>query len=165
MDEMNDWYDDYYCDVDGNPLSKAQEKRVDAYLKQVAMILHLIRREAKQGTLYTPKEFSTTFAGQHGLKSWRHIYGRLQCLASKGMIGFNKQRLSMHQYGHLCVIGMVTPFDPKTLELTMTLHPMIPTHKKNQSFGFIEPVNHKDKEIWETPYGFLPLRSLIGAAT
>jgi len=117
------------------PQNKRQEQYLRRYWREVETIVNLIRREGGKGFLYTPKEFAVTFEGTNELKGWKNIYHHIQKLAYQKIIKFNKDRLPTHQYGHLCVIHMMVPFDPVTGKPTAETFPLHPTHEKNAEGG------------------------------
>lgn len=61
-----------------HPTKQTSRKISPDYWEQSETIVNLIRSEALRGLLYTPKEFALAFERKNGLKSWRHIYGRIQ---------------------------------------------------------------------------------------
>ena len=119
------------------------------------VILQLIFEGATKGTLYTPTQFCQAFEGQAGLGGRQTIHNRLDVLATKGYIKFNKEedyRVERSKYGIMCVEGMAIPVaeqietNSETGEVLPALKPLLPTHFKESQTGAILPV--ENPEVW-----------------
>ncbi len=125
-------------------------------LRRQDVIVQLIFDKAAEGEVYTPTQFCQAFEGRVGLGGGQTIQSRLQVLATKGYIKFNKKQALARgiksKYGILCVEGMVVPVadqteaDPNTGEITPRLQPFLPTHFKESQTGAILPV--ENPEVW-----------------
>jgi len=115
------------------------------------LILQLILTEASKGKLYSPGKFSNIFDSKCGLGAESSIYRRIDVLADKGFIRFNKNQPNIKgKAGVMCVEGMMIPsdreeVDPETGEIFHPLIPFLPTHYKYDKRVFL-PV--EDPNVW-----------------
>jgi hypothetical protein len=118
------------------------------------VILQLLLDEARKGNLYTPTQFREVFENTGGLGGHTTIDARVNVLATKGFIKFNKDPAIMagskSKYGVMCVEGMEIPVgektDPETGEITCSMKRLLPTHFKESQRGAILPV--ENPEVW-----------------
>ena len=92
-----------------------------------------------------------TKSDKGGLGGNHSIRDRIDVLATKGYIKFNKEGAAKSKYGMMCVEGMEIPraepdLDPQTGEITDVMIPLLPTHFKQPNDGAILPV--ENPEIW-----------------
>ena len=115
------------------------------------MILQLIFNEGKKGKLYSPSQFAHIFENSCGLGGESSINRRIDVLASRGFIRFNKDQPNVQgKSGVMCVEGMLVPseeeINPETGEGCPSLVPFLPTHYKYQTGGVLLPV--EDPHVW-----------------
>jgi len=116
------------------------------------VILQLLLDEARKGNLYTPSQFCQTFENTGGLGKHTTIHDRVNVLATKGFIKFNREEreIEKSKYGVMCVEGMEIPagkeIDPETGEVAHLMKRLLPTHFKESQTGAILPV--ENPEIW-----------------
>jgi len=134
---------------------KEYGEKLDAErLRRHDVILQVIFEEAKKGKLYTPTQFCQAFENYGGLGAKQTIQSRLNVLATKGYIKFNKntrhKKIERSKYGMMCVEGMEMPIgeemDLETGEMIPILQPLLPTHFKESQSGAILPV--ENPEVW-----------------
>jgi hypothetical protein len=112
------------------------------------VILQILFEEARQGRVYTGRQFAEAFENKAGLGGNATIRERISVLATKGYVKFfrNYQDYGLltaarSRFGYLCVDGMElgTPeqsVDPSTGEVTVTEPmPVLPTHYKCPQTG------------------------------
>jgi hypothetical protein len=91
--------------------------------------------------------------GKHSIRD------RIDVLATKGYVKFNKDAAAKSKYGVMCVEGMEVPVgeeavDPDTGEITTPMRPLPPTHFKEPGNGAILPVENPSVWVYqeeETP--------------
>ena len=118
------------------------------------VILQILLNEARKGKLYTPTQFGQAFDGKVGLGGERTVRRRLDVLATKGFIKFNKDKeLTIgikSKYGVMCVEDMEVlagqEIDLETGEVTPLIRRVLPTHFKESQTGAILPV--ENPEVW-----------------
>lgn len=128
----------------GEKLDNERRRRHD-------VILQMIFDEAHKGTLYTPSQFCQTFENKAGLGGQFSIRDRINVLATKGYIKFNKENAAKSKYGAMCVEGMEIPageerMDEETGEVIQDMKLLLPTHFKQPGDGAILPV--ENPSIW-----------------
>jgi DNA primase/RecA-family ATPase len=120
--------------------------------RQTDVLLQLLTSEALNGKLYTPTQFAQFFDGQAGLGAKNTIHRRLDMLATKGFIKFNKDdyKVQGSKTGVMCVEDMLIPageqIDEDTGERIEMMKKVLPTHFKQRNTGIILPV--ENPEIW-----------------
>ena len=136
------------CQDYGAKLDAERHRRRD-------VIVQLLFDEAHKGNLYTPTQFCQTFEGMAGLGGEQTIQSRVNVLATKGYIKFNKEQATIlgikSKCGVLCVEGMEIPttmeeVDIDTGEVLPIMQPVLPTHFKESQSGAILPVENPD--VW-----------------
>jgi hypothetical protein len=147
--EMNPNSERLVCKEYGEKLDAERHRRHD-------VILQLIFDKASEGRLYTPSQFRQAFESRAGLGGERTIQNRLNVLATKGYIKFNKDQAIARgiksKCGVMCVEGMEVPVEeqtemnPKTGEVLPVMQPLLPTHFKESQTGAILPVENPD--VW-----------------
>ena len=123
------------------------------------VILQLLFDEGRKGALYTPSQFCQAFENKAGLGGKHSIRDRIDVLATKGYVKFNKDAAAKSKYGVMCVEGMEVPageeaIDPDTGEITTPMRPLPPTHFKEPGNGAILPVENPSVWVYqeeETP--------------
>lgn len=118
------------------------------------VILQLLFDEGRRGALYTPSQFCQAFENKAGLGGNHSIRDRIDVLATKGYIKFNKDNAAKSKYGVMCVEGMEVPagaetVDPDTGEISTDMRPILPTHFKHPQDGAILPV--ENPSVWVYP--------------
>lgn len=118
------------------------------------VILQLLFDEGRKGALYTPSQFCQAFENKAGLGGNHSIRDRIDVLATKGYIKFNKDNAAKSKYGVMCVEGMEVPagaetVDPDTGEISTDMRPILPTHFKHPQDGAILPV--ENPSVWVYP--------------
>ena len=145
---------DQWCEMDVNherTVRKDFGKKCDGERQRLKdVILQRIFNEAKEGKLYSPTQFSNVFDSKDGLGAESSISRRLDVLASKGFIRFNKNQPNIKgKSGVMCVEGMLVPLeetDPETNEVVTSFVPCLPTHYKYETGGVLLPV--EDPNVW-----------------
>ncbi|NSX83590.1 AAA family ATPase [Wolbachia endosymbiont of Atemnus politus] len=103
----NNWY---IVDYESQRLvNKDYGQKLDAERsRRYDTILQLIYDEARKGHLYTMNSFCQAFENRAGLGSQHSIRERIDTLATKGYIKFNREgkNAARTRYGILCVEGM-----------------------------------------------------------
>lgn len=136
------------CQEYGAKLDAERHRRRD-------VIVQLLFDEAHKGNLYTPTQFCQTFEGMAGLGGEQTIQSRVNVLATKGYIKFNKEQATIlgikSKCGVLCVEGMEIPtameeVDLDTGEVLPIMQAILPTHFKESQSGAILPV--ENPEVW-----------------
>jgi len=115
------------------------------------VILQLLFDEGRKGSLYTPTQFCQSFENKGGLGGNHSIRDRIDVLATKGYIKFNKEGTAKSKYGVMCVEGMEVPtgeeiVDPETGEISPAMKSLLPTHFKQSGDGTILPV--ENPAVW-----------------
>jgi hypothetical protein len=136
--------------------SDRSEKSNKARQQVQDVILTMILREAKQGKLYTPTQFSQVFEGKEGLGGEISIQRRINILASQGLIKFNRSAEFMQstnsKYGMMCVDKMIylmsEEVNPDTNEWMPLYTHVLPTHVKDPKEGRIIPVTPTQEESY-----------------
>ena len=128
----------------GEKLDNERRRRHD-------VILQILFDEGRKGKLYTPSQFCQAFENRAGLGGKHSIRDRIDVLATKGHIKFNRDKTAKSKYGLMCVEGMEIPFgdsamDPETGEIIQAMERLLPTHFKQPKDGTILPV--ENPEIW-----------------
>ncbi|WP_333023947.1 hypothetical protein [Wolbachia endosymbiont of Pentidionis agamae] len=126
----------------GQKLDAERSRRYDA-------ILQLIYNEARnKGKVYTINTFSQVFENKAGLGSKNSIRERIDVLAAKGYIKFNRKdkNAERSKYGILCVEGMEKRVEDQSSENVTVYEKILPTDYKSQKFGDIVQV--KDPNSW-----------------
>ncbi len=118
------------------------------------VILQLLFDEGRKGALYTPSQFCQAFENKAGLGGNHSIRDRIDVLATKGYVKFNKDNAAKSKYGVMCIEGMEVPtgeeiVDPDTGEISNDMRPLLPTHFKQPGNGAILPV--ENPSIWVYP--------------
>ena len=130
-------------------------QKLDAERKRCHdVILQLLLDEARKGNLYTPSQFCQTFENTGGLGKHTTIHDRVNVLATKGFIKFNKDpdiaKDIKSKYGVMCVERMEIltgeEVHPETGEMTSRMKCLLPTHFKESQTGAVLPV--ENPEIW-----------------
>ena len=111
---------------------KSQGERFDAErIRKRDVILQILFEEARQGRVYTNRQFAEAFENKAGLGGNATIRERLSVLATKGCVKFfrNHQDYGLppapgSRFGYLCVEGMELgaaeqSVDPDTGEVTV----------------------------------------------
>jgi hypothetical protein len=139
IDKLNNQWEEIDMNIE-RLVRKEYGERLDAErLRRRDVILQLIFEQGRKGNLYTPTQFCQAFENYGGLGGKQTIQARLNVLATKGYIKFNKensQRIERSKYGVLCVEGMVIP----------VMQPFLPTHYKESQGGALLPV--ENPEVW-----------------
>jgi hypothetical protein len=123
------------------------------------VILQILFEEARQGRVYTNRQFAEAFENKAGLGGNATIRERLSVLATKGFIKFFRNHHDYglppapgSRFGYLCVEGMeLIPagehVDADTGEVVTTEPlPVLPTHYKCQQTGAVIPV--ENPAVW-----------------
>ncbi len=115
------------------------------------VILQLLFDEGRKGSLYTPTQFCQAFENKGGLGGKHSIRDRIDVLATKGYIKFNKEGTAKSKYGVLCIEGMEVPtgeevVDQETGEISPAMKSLLPTHFKQSGDGTILPV--ENPSVW-----------------
>lgn len=136
----------------GQKLDNERRRRHD-------VILQILFDEAQKATLYTPSQFCQSFENKAGLGGQFSIRDRINVLATKGYIKFNKDKTAKSKYGVMCVEGMEIPadeerVDEETGEVIQDMKPLLPTHFKQPGDGAILPV--ENPSIWVYAEGVQP---------
>ncbi|QQR70060.1 MAG: AAA family ATPase [Alphaproteobacteria bacterium] len=118
------------------------------------VILQLLFDEGRKGNLYTPTQFCQAFENKGGLGGNHSIRDRIDVLATKGYIKFNKEGTVKSKYGVMCVEGMEVPtgeevVDQATGEISPAMKSLLPTHSKQSGNGAILPV--ENPSVWVYP--------------
>ena len=118
------------------------------------VILQLLFDEGRRGALYTPSQFCQAFENRAGLGGNHSIRDRIDVLATKGYVKFNKDNAAKSKYGVMCVEGMEVPtgeeiVDPETGEISTAMRQLLPTHFKQSGNGAILPV--ENPSVWVYP--------------
>lgn len=119
------------------------------------VILQLLFDEGRsRGALYTPSQFCQAFENKAGLGGNHSIRDRIDVLATKGYIKFNKDNAAKSKYGVMCVEGLEVPagaetVNPDTGEILTGMRPILPTHFKHAQDGAILPV--ENPSVWVYP--------------
>ncbi|WP_341820842.1 AAA family ATPase [Wolbachia endosymbiont (group A) of Myopa testacea] len=143
VDKVNDhWYEvgseshrlvnkDY-----GEKLDAERSRRHD-------IILDLIYGEGRKGNVYTINQFCQAFENKEGLGSTHSIRNRLDVLATKGYVKFNKEgkNAARNKYGILCVEGM--ELEEKNKKAYSRL---LPTHYKSPHYGSV--ISVENPSVW-----------------
>ncbi|WP_264707152.1 AAA family ATPase [Wolbachia endosymbiont (group A) of Acrocera orbiculus] len=115
-------------------------------------ILQLIYEEArKRGKVYTINSFCQVFENKAGLGSQHSIRNRIDVLAAKGYIKFNREgkNAARTKYGILCVAGMekrTTKFDSQLNKNVTVYEKILPTDYKSPEYGDIVP--EENPNVW-----------------
>lgn len=128
----------------GERLDKERCRRHD-------VILQLLFDEGLKSNLYTPTQFCQAFENKGGLGGKHSIRDRIDVLATKGYIKFNKEGSAKSKYGVMCIEGMEIPtgeevVDPETGEISPAMRLFLPTHFKQSGDGTILPV--ENPSVW-----------------
>jgi hypothetical protein len=153
IDKLNNQWEEIDMNIE-RLVRKEYGERLDAErLRRRDVILQLIFEQGRKGNLYTPTQFCQAFENYGGLGGKQTIQARLNVLATKGYIKFNKensQRIERSKYGVLCVEGMEIPIgeemDLETGEIIPVMQPFLPTHYKESQGGALLPV--ENPEVW-----------------
>ena len=114
-------------------------------------ILQLIYEEARKGNVYTTSSFCKLFENKAGLGSNHSIRDRIDVLAAKGYIKFNKEgkNAARTKYGILCVEGMEkrsTVFDHQLNKEVTIYEKILPTDYRSPQYGDVIPVENPN--VW-----------------
>ncbi|MFP3027234.1 MAG: hypothetical protein ACEY3L_13745, partial [Wolbachia sp.] len=114
-------------------------------------ILQLIYEEARKGNVYTTSSFCKLFENKAGLGSNHSIRDRIDVLATKGYIKFNKEGKNgaRTKYGILCVEGMEKRskvFDHQLNKEVTIYEKILPTDYKSPQYGDVIPVENPN--VW-----------------
>ncbi|APR98978.1 AAA family ATPase [Wolbachia endosymbiont of Folsomia candida] len=150
----NRWYE---VDAESQRLANEEYgKKLDAERsRRYDIILDLICEEGRKGHVYTINQFCQAFENRESLGSRHSIRDRLDVLATKGCIKFNKEgkNAARNKYGVLCVEGMELGkkiFDPEKNKKVMVYHRLLPTHYKSMDYGSVIPVENSN--FWVNHY-------------
>ncbi len=116
------------------------------------VILQLIYEEAREkGKVYTINSFCQMFEGKAGLGSQHSIRNRIDVLAAKGYIKFNREgkNAARTKYGIICVEGMekrVTKFDNQLNKNVIVYEKILPTDYKSPECEDVVP--EENPNIW-----------------
>lgn len=133
--------------------------RLDAERDRKAeVILDLLYEEAAEGRLYTSTQFASNFENRAGLGSQHTIQDRLNVLATKGFIKYQRNGalyglpLVRSRFGYMCVEGMrfgrVEQVDPETGEITGQGLAVLPSHYRCASSGAALEVENPSVWVW-----------------
>ncbi|WGR59805.1 AAA family ATPase [Paracoccus ferrooxidans] len=150
--------------VEINPMNeRLVRKEVGARLdaerdRKAEVILDLLYEEAAEGRLYTSTQFASTFENRAGLGSQHTIQDRLNVLATKGFIKYQRNGalyglpLVRSRFGYMCVEGMrfgrAEHVDPETGEVTACGIPVFPSHYRCASSGAALEVENPSVWVW-----------------
>ncbi|WCR59258.1 MAG: hypothetical protein PG978_000694 [Wolbachia endosymbiont of Ctenocephalides felis wCfeF] len=128
----------------GQKLDAERSRRYDT-------ILQLIDEEARRGRLYTINSFCQVFENKAGLGSQHSIRERIDVLAAKGYIKFNREgkNAARTKYGILCIEGMekgTVVFNNQLNKNVTTYERVFPTDYKSPQYGNIIPV--ENPSVW-----------------
>ncbi|WP_264723610.1 AAA family ATPase [Wolbachia endosymbiont (group A) of Cheilosia soror] len=142
----NNWY---VVDYESQRLvNKDYGQRLDAERsRRYDTVLQLIYDEARKGRLYTINSFCQAFENKAGLGSQHSIRERIDTLATKGYIKFNREGKNgaRTRYGVLCVAGMEKKskvFDHQLNKEVTIYEKVLPTDYKSTENGSILPVEN-----------------------
>lgn len=151
-----------WCEMDVSHVRTIRQdfgEKCDQERKRVQdVIVTLILAEARKGNLYTPTQFSQVFENMSGLGGEITIQRRINVLASKGYIKFNRDPkyctthcdAARSKYGIMCVENMTYLECGETDEEEGQVNPsytiILPTHFKESKQGAILPV--ENPEVW-----------------
>ena len=150
-----DKIDGHWCEMEHHSarlVNKDYGERLDnERRRRHDVILQVLFDEGRKGGLYTPSQFCQAFENKAGLGGKHSIRDRIDVLATKGYIKFNKDATAKSKYGVMCVEGMEVPagkeaLDPHTGEITTPMHSLLPTHFKEAGKGAILPV--ENPSVW-----------------
>ncbi|MDX5526374.1 MAG: AAA family ATPase [Wolbachia endosymbiont of Andrena nigroaenea] len=134
-------------------INKDYGKKLDAERsRRHDVILQLIYEEAREkGKVYTINSFCQIFEGKAGLGSQHSIRNRIDVLAAKGYIKFNRKgkNAARTKYGILCVEGMekrVTKFDNQLNKNVIVYEKILPTDYKSSECEDVVP--EENPNIW-----------------
>lgn len=153
VDKVNDhWYE---IDPESHRLvNKDYGEKLDAERsRRYDIILDLICAEGRKGHAYTINQFCQAFENKEGLGSTHSIRDRLDVLATKGYVKFNKEgkNAARNKYGVLCVEGMEFGekiFDPEKNKKVTVYHRLLPTHYKSPHYGSVIPVENPNTWVY-----------------
>jgi 5S rRNA maturation endonuclease (ribonuclease M5) len=151
VDKVNEhWYE---VDSESQRLiNKDYGKKLDAERsRRYDVILDLIYEEGRKGNIYTISQFCQAFENREGLGSRLSIRDRLDVLATKGYVKFNKEgkNAARNKYGVLCVEGMELGkkiFDPQKNKKVMVYNRLLPTHYKSPHYGSV--ISVENPNVW-----------------
>ncbi|WP_265031301.1 AAA family ATPase [Wolbachia endosymbiont (group A) of Tiphia femorata] len=126
----------------GQKLDAERSRRYD-------IILQLIYDEARnRGKVYTINTFCEVFENKAGLGSKNSIRERIDVLAAKGYIKFNRndKNAERSKYGILCVEDMEKKVTNQLNKDITVYEKILPTDYKSPEYGSIMPV--EDSNIW-----------------
>ncbi|WCR59638.1 MAG: hypothetical protein PG978_001086 [Wolbachia endosymbiont of Ctenocephalides felis wCfeF] len=134
-------------------INKDYGKKLDAERsRRHDVILQLIYEEAREkGKVYTINSFCQIFEGKAGLGSQHSIRNRIDVLAAKGYIKFNRKgkNAARTKYGILCVEGMekrVIKFDNQLNKNVIVYEKILPTDYKSSESEDVVP--EENPNIW-----------------
>ncbi|MDG7056577.1 MAG: AAA family ATPase [Wolbachia endosymbiont of Penenirmus auritus] len=152
IDKINDHW--YIVDCESQRLvNKDYGQKLDAERsRRYDTILQLIYDEARKGRLYTINSFCQAFENRAGLGSQHSIRERVDTLATKGYIKFNREgkNAARTRYGILCVEGMEKKnaiFDYQLNEEVTVYERILPTDYKSLD-GSILPVENPNTWVY-----------------
>ena len=133
--------------------------RLDAERDRKAeVILDVLYEEAAEGRLYTSTQFASNFENRAGLGSQHTIQDRLNVLATKGFIKYQRNGalyglpLVRSRFGYMCVEGMRfgrgEQVDPETGEITGQGLAVLPSHYRCASSGAALEVENPSVWVW-----------------
>ncbi|WP_375603638.1 hypothetical protein NOX90_03930 [Wolbachia endosymbiont of Anurida maritima] len=126
----------------GQKLDAERSRRYD-------IILQLIYDEARnRGKVYTINTFCEVFENKAGLGSKNSIRERIDVLAAKGYIKFNRndKNAERSKYGILCVEDMEKKVTNQLNKDITVYEKILPTDYKSPEYGSIMPV--EDSNTW-----------------
>lgn len=151
VDKVNDrWYE--VGSESHRLINKDYGEKLDAERsRRDDIILDLIYAEGHKSNVYTINQFCQAFENKEGLGSRHSIRDRLDVLATKGYIKFNKEgkNAARNKYGILCVEGMELGekvFDRQKNKKIMVYNRLLPTHYKSPHYGSVIPVENPN--VW-----------------
>ncbi|WMT84110.1 AAA family ATPase [Wolbachia endosymbiont of Listronotus oregonensis] len=153
VDKINGhWYE---VDTESQRLiNKDYGEKLDAERsRRYDIILDLIFAEGRKGHVYTINQFCQVFENKEGLGSTHSIRDRLDVLATKGYVKFNKEgkNAARNKYGVLCVEGMEFGqkiLDPEKNKKVTVYHRLLPTHYKSPHYGSVIPVENPNTWVY-----------------
>ncbi|CQD11094.1 putative phage related protein [Wolbachia endosymbiont wPip_Mol of Culex molestus] len=113
------------------------------------IILQLIYEEAREkGKVYTINSFCQIFEGKAGLGSQHSIRNRIDVLAAKGYIKFNREgkNAARTKYGILCVEGMEKRVTNQLNKNVIVYEKILPTDYKSSESEDVVP--EENPNIW-----------------
>ncbi|MDD9335196.1 MAG: AAA family ATPase [Rickettsiaceae bacterium] len=131
-------------------INKGYGQKLDAERsRRHDVILQLIYEEAREkGKVYTINSFCQIFEGKAGLGSQHSIRNRIDVLAAKGYIKFNREgkNAARTKYGILCVEGMEKRVTNQLNKNVIVYEKILPTDYKSSESEDVVP--EENPNIW-----------------